>query len=446
MKKSSQIRDEIADMRAEVGAIIDLAETEKRELLEDEQARVDEVLNEGGLIAKAESNLDRMLKIEASKSQQIRASLGPKLEQQMLENGAATEMKVPAKARAISKITAFKTEEDAYSSGQYILAHVLGNESSRNWCNDHGIRAAMTTGNNPKGGYLVPEPLEASIIELREMYGVARRNCQVVPMSDGNNTWPKLNSEVTAYYVGENTAITASDVAIEQVRLEAKKLATLTTVSSELNEDAVISVAEMLARSIASQFAKAEDSALFLGDGTSTYGGILGLVTGGALAAGSIHTALSGNTAFGTLDLVDFEAAVAKLPEYAAAGAKWYISRAGYWLSMARLADAAGGNTVGDVEGGPSQRMFLGIPVEFSQVLPTASAATVDTHLCYVGNLSMGVLLGNRRGISVVADESFYFSQDAIAIRATERYDINVHERGTSSLGGAIIALDTPGS
>lgn len=445
MKKSSEIRDEIAELRAEVGAIIDTAESEKRELLEDEQARVDEVLNEGGLIEKAEANLDRMLKIEASKSQAIRNSLGPKLEKQMIENGTAA-MKVPAKARSISRVTAFKNEEDAYLSGQYIMAHVLGNEHSRNWCNDHGIKAAMTTGNNPKGGYLVPEPLEASIVELREMYGVARRNCQVVPMSGGNNTWPKLNSEVTAYYVGENTAITASDVALEQVRLEAKRLATLTTVSSELNEDSVISVAEMLARSIASQFAKAEDSALFLGDGTSTYGGIVGLVEGGVLAAGSVYTAAGGNTTFGTLDLVDFEGAVSKLPQYAAAGAKWYISRAGYWLSMARLADAAGGNTNMNLAGGPGEMQFLGIPVEFVQVMPSVATTLADKHMAYVGNLSMGALLGNRRGISVVADESFYFSQDAIAIRATERYDINVHERGTASVGGAMIALLAPGS
>jgi len=444
MKNSALIREEITDMRAEVQAMIDLAETEKRELLDDEQARVDEILNVGGLLTKAEANLERVQKIEANKHEAIRAGLASKLDANLIENGLAP-LKAPARARTTA-LSSFKDADEAYLSGQYIMAHVLGNRHSQQWCADHGIKAVMTTGNNPKGGYLVPEPLEATIIELREVYGVARGNCRVVPMTDGNNTWPKINSEVTAYYVGENAAITASDVGLEQVRLEAKKLATLTAVSSELNEDSVIAVAEMLSRSIASQFAKAEDSALFLGDGTSTYGGILGVVTGGALAAGSIHTALSGNTAFGTLDLVDFEAAVSKLPQYAAPGAKWFISRAGYWLSMARLADAAGGNTNMNLAGGPGELQFLGIPVVFSQVLPVAAAATVDTHLCYVGDFDMGALLGDRRGISVVADESFYFSQDSLAIRATERYDINVHDRGTSTVGGAIIALDTPGS
>lgn len=441
MRKSTEIRDEITEMRAEVQAIIELAETDQRELLEDEQARVDAILNQGGLIEKAEANLERAEKIEANKKQAIKNALSGKLEQQMAENGTGPSMKVPARAKC-SKLTAFKKEEDAYLSGQYVMAYVMGNEHSRQWCSDHGVKAAMTTGNNPKGGYLVPEPLESSIIELREMYGVARRNCQVVPMADGNNTWPKLASELTAYYVGENTAITPSDMAVEQVRLEAKKLATLTAISSELNEDSVIAVAEMLARSIASQFAKAEDSALFLGDATSTYGGIQGLAAANSvLAAGSVANAASGNATFGTLDLEDFELAVSKLPEYAAGGAKWYISRAGYWLSMARLIVAAGGNTVGDIEGGPSQRMFLGFPVEFVQVMPSVATTLAGSHVAYIGDLRMGALFGNRRGISIVADESFYFSQDAVAIRGTERYDINVHERGTSSTAGAIIAL-----
>lgn len=443
MKTSKQFREEITDLRAEVSAVIDLAETEKRELLTDEQARVDEILNEGGLVEKAEAGLDRAMKIEANKQAAIRNALLPKLEQKLLENGLPGVIKVPARARAHKTPQGFGTIEDAYLSGQYVMAFIGGNEHSKRWCDDHGVKAAMTTGNNPKGGYLVPDPLEASIIELRESVGVARQNCMVVPMSDGSNTWPKLSSEITAYYVGENSAITASDMTLEQVKLLAKKLASLTAISSELNEDSVVEVAAMLSRSIAWQFARAEDSALFLGDGTSTYGGITGLAS--VLAAGSIADAASGNTAFGTLDLADFELAEALLAEYVM-NPKWYISKKGFGLSMARLANAAGGNTKDDVAAGPNMRSFLGSPVVFTQVLPTTSAAQVSTHVAYYGDLNMASYLGNRRGISIVADESFYFSQDAIAIRGTERYDINVHDRGTSTVGGAIIALKTAAS
>lgn len=440
MKKSSQIKQEIAELRAEVEAIIATAEQEQRELLDDEQSRVDEILAEGGLIAQAESNLERALKIEANKAIAIRNALGDKLEKTLVENGVK-EAKAPAKPKSCTPLRAFKDPEEAYASGQYIMAYVMGNDYSRQWCDNHGIKAAMTTGNNPKGGYLVPEPLEASIIELREQFGVFRRNSFVWPMGDSVQIVPRVNADVTTYYVGENSTITPSDMTLDQVKLEAKKLASLTAVSTELNEDSVIAVAELLARSVASQFANAEDQAGFNGDGTSTYGGIVGLKS--ALAAGSIQDAASGNVSFATLDLADFEAAVGKLKMYPGIMPKWYIHSTGFWGSMARLMDAAGGNLNSSLADGPAMQ-FLGYPVEFVQTMP--SAPGVSTICAYIGDLRMGSYFGTRRGISVVADESFYFNQDAVAIRATQRYDINVHDRGTASASGCIIGLKTAAS
>ena len=137
--------------------------------------------------------------------------------------------------------------------------------------------------------------------------------------------------------------------------------------------------------------------------------------------------------------------AISKLAQFPGLMPKWYIHYTGYWLSMANLVDAQGGNTSANIAAGPAMQ-FLGYPVEFCQTLPSTSAAQVSTIVAYIGDLGMSAMLGNRRGVSVVADESFYFNQDAVAIRATERYDINVHERGTASVGGSIIALKTAAS
>ena len=49
--------------------------------------------------------------------------------------------------------------------------------------------------------------------------------------------------------------------------------------------------------------------------------------------------------------------------------------------------------------------------------------------------------MGSRRGISVVSDSSRYFDQDLVAIRATQRFDIVVHDRGTASASGGLIQL-----
>jgi hypothetical protein len=53
----------------------------------------------------------------------------------------------------------------------------------------------------------------------------------------------------------------------------------------------------------------------------------------------------------------------------------------------------------------------------------------------------MAATMGTRRGVTLRADESIYFAQDALALRVTERFDINVHERGTATTAGPILAL-----
>ncbi len=344
-------------------------------------------------------------------------------------------MTVPATAR--QSVKGFKTQEDAYASGQFVLANLFNNAKAKQFCADNGIRNAMSTGDNTLGGFLVPEPMEAAIVELREQYGVARQNSRVWPMSDSVTIVPKLAGEVTGYYVGEGSSITASDLTVQQIKLDAKKLAAMVVVSSELNEDAVISVAEMVSRSVAYTMAVKEDEALFLGDGTSTYGGIVGLA--GALAAGSLVTATSNQT-FSALTFANFESVVGACKMYSGIQPKWYISNAGWAASMQRLANAAGGVTMSEIAGGMS-RSFLGYPVVISQVLNSALTGTTGTRACYFGDLSMGSYLGTRRGISIALDSSRYFELDQVAIKATQRFDINVHDRGTASASGGIIGL-----
>jgi len=244
--------------------------------------------------------------------------------------------------------------------------------------------------------------------------------------------------------VAENAEITASDKGWDAVQLVARKLAVLCRYSSELNEDSILSIADDLASEIAYSFADKEDECAFNGDGTSTYGGIVGLKAG--TAAGSKVTAATGNTAFSTLDLEDFEGMVGKLPQFAVAGARWYVSRVGWANSMLRLAEAAGGNTVAQVAGG-APLQFLGFPVEIVQVMNATTAAQTSTDgLAYLGNLQLAATMGTRRGISIQVDGSRYFEFDQLAIRGTERFDINYHERGTASVAGPVIMLSTPSS
>ena len=113
---------------------------------------------------------------------------------------------------------------------------------------------------------------------------------------------------------------------------------------------------------------------------------------------------------------------------------------------MARLAAAAGGNTAREFEGG-LQPMFHGYPVNFVEVMnSTLTAQTSTAGLCYFGDLRMGATLGIRRGVEIAVDSSVYFTTDEIAVRATQRNAVNVHDAGDGTNAGAIVGLSTPAS
>lgn len=344
--------------------------------------------------------------------------------------------------------------DEAYYAGQFYLATLWRNKRAAAWCEAHGLAIepeaeslTAVEGNDSKGGYLVPNFLANNIIRLRETYGVFRQFADVVPMSTEVYQVPRETGDVTAYFVGEGVEITASDSAYDAVTLTARKIGALCKVSSELAEDAMVSMADRITRSIAYSFAKLEDDCGFLGTGAlATYGGITGLIT--AVGEGSEVAAASGNTAFSTLDLADFEAMIGKLPSYALRdNPRWFISQAGWAASMMRLQDAAGGNTAGNIAGGPSWSNFLGFPVTICPSMnSTLTAQTSTEGIAYFGSLRQAAMLGDRRGITIASSADRYFELDLIAIRATERFDINCHNVGNASVAGSLVMLSTPAS
>jgi HK97 family phage major capsid protein len=155
----------------------------------------------------------------------------------------------------------------------------------------------------------------------------------------GLDDHPAARGGVTAYWVGENARSPSRRRAGSQVQLVAKKLGALSRMSTELAEDAVISIADDLAQEMGYAFAVAEDAAGWTGDGTSTYGGITGVKTklGGVIGSGQFAGAVdgaSGHDTFAEIDANDLANVMAKLPKYAETNAKWYCSQpAGRWCS-----------------------------------------------------------------------------------------------------------------
>ena len=310
---------------------------------------------------------------------------------------------------AYQKSKHFASNKEAYFAGLFYAA-AAGNITARDKLVESGYkmnpaRGDMSITPNTAGGFTVPEPLEATIIRLVEEAGVFRRSARVIPMTSNTLDVPQRTGGLTVEYPGEGGAITNSDLTFGQVNLVAKKYAVLALMSTELEEDSIISMVDLVTEEIAYAIAVAEDTNSFLGDGTAAFGGITGIAN--ALAAGS-QLALNVNWALQTLD--EFTDAVAALPLYAGIQPAWYINHSGYAASMQRLLYAAGGNTGDNVAGGmPAQ--FLGYPVYFTQVLSGLGAVAGDL-TCVFGDLRMGAIMGIRRSLTIKVLNELYAASD----------------------------------
>ena len=345
----------------------------------------------------------------------------------------------------------FPNAKRARDFGLFILACAeAGKLSEKAHVALNHLNKALAEAVNSTGGALVPEVFNATLIRMQEEYGQFRQSARVVPMAGEKVTWPLLDGHITVYYPGEAGTITASNPTFKSIQLIAKKACALTVLSSEIDEDSAVALGEIIMRDFARGFAKAEDEAGFLGNGTSTYWGFLGLV--GALMAvdgtiGNIKSLVvaSGN-AYSEIILGDFDEVVGSFPNYAEdPSVRWRMSKFFYWTVVRPLIMAYSSNlpTIGepaDVAAG-MLRTFLGYPVELINVMPKVEA---NSQICAtLGNLSMGAYLGDRRGFEVVRSREAYFTTDQIGIRATRRHAINVFGVGDTTDAGPIMGLIT---
>ena len=337
------------------------------------------------------------------------------------------------------RLRAFKSVDEAYRFGRWAMA-CMGSKKSAQWCADHDVLVTKghIEGSNTAGGFLVPDEFENSLITLRDQYGVFRANARIVPMSSDVKRMPRRTGTVTAFFVGEAAAGTQSQQAFDSVNLVAKKLMVLTKISSELNEDNVVALGDDLANEIAYGFAKKEDECGFDGDGTSTYGGIVGLKN--AIGAGGTQDTSPAVTTLATLTLSDLRRVVGKLATWAdGPNTKWFMKRSVWNNAFLRLAEGANGNMLGDIQEGPGSLQFMGYPVVLTEAY-TVSESDNGTY-AFFGDLSLAAYLGDRRSTTVEFSNAALnaFEQDELVVRGTERFDINVANVGDASVAGAMI-------
>ena len=347
--------------------------------------------------------------------------------------------------KMFSRLKSFKSADEAYRFGSWAHAS-LGNKKSAQWCSDNGIVIkANNEGSSSAGGFLVPEEFSNTLITLRETFGVIRQHARIFPMTSDILRIPRRATNLTAYFVGEAAAGTQSDETFQQINLVAKKSMVLNKVSSELNEDSMISWADDLASEMSYAQASIEDTCAFVGDGSSTHGGMLGLAS--AVGSAGTHTPSAGSSTFALITLANISAAFALLPQYADnSNTKIFCSKAAWNGVFLRLAAVAAGNTQSDLLSGDKKLSFLGYPVVICQKMnATSSASKIVAHM---GDMSQAAYLGSRRDMNVEFSNSALnsFEQDQLVYRATTRWDFVAANVGDTSVAGSIVTLTTSAS
>jgi HK97 family phage major capsid protein len=232
-------------------------------------------------------------------------------------------------------------------------------------------------------------------------------------------------------------------VKVSLVSLLVKKLACLTVINRELEEDAVVGLGEIVGVSITRSMAKKEDEIGFMGDGTEDYFGMTGIV-GALLKIATDPATIPGlfvgaGNAYSELTLGDFRNVVGILPPDADDGAKWYMNKKFYYNVVYPLAEAAGVANIFEILSNQKGRFLLGYPVEFIHCMPYEAA---NSQICAI----LGAYLGERRAIEIARSTEVFFGNDQVCIRGTERIDINAHGVGDTTDAGAIVGLITKGS
>lgn len=357
----------------------------------------------------------------------------------------------------------------AYKAGRQIAAF-LGDSSSAQWCKENGVPMStktMTTFNNTLGGLVVVDELDQAILYYREERGVARNIMEVVSMNSDARTVNRNTGGTTVVALGEGQQYTASDVTFSGVQLHAKKFGALTQNTVELGEDSYAQIAEEIAKDHGYAHAVMEDKVAFLGDGSSTYNGLVGvteafkaLVTnaGGTwttdahkIYAAGVQVATGATLASVTLgDLTSLPSKVATFPGLQLA---YYMPSQFYFGNVVKLLTAVNGNTQASIVDGVPRQFLNGLPVIFTDELFTPLlTAENNQFVAFCGDASQAGLFGDRRGLTFSASQEVGFLTDTEYNKSTARYGVNWWNIGNGSATasartrGAFAALVTKNS
>jgi HK97 family phage major capsid protein len=353
-----------------------------------------------------------------------------------------TEKPVAVSTRRVETMSkrdqVFASRDDAEISGHWLRGFVFGRQDSRLWCEKNLDMRALSSNDNSKGGVFAVPSFSQTIIDLTNDYAAIPSQANVIPMSGNSLYIPRNTGANTAYFVGDNSEVTTSDTATDNVLLSTKDCVAATRVPNSLIEDSVIDLASFVARKLGLALRKKIDDAGFAGDGTSTHGGIRGIQWLFENGSGSAGVSDSGESTLSAVTIDDVAELVGKLPTYARASAAFYMTPQVWSSVFLPLALGNGGATAMEVANGVAPK-FMGYPVYFNDSMRTAP--TGGQVIALFGDMKMSTHYGIRKDLVISASMDRYIEYRQAYIACTARFDITTSDIGDSTNAGPVVAL-----
>jgi HK97 family phage major capsid protein len=277
-------------------------------------------------------------------------------------------------------------------------------------------KASLTTTDIP-----LPVTYGSEVVELVWMWGQARRYGTVYPLGKGGAKLPKLKTSPAFGFIDIAAAVPEKSPQIEFVTFAPEKAGGLIRIPTEIDEDSIVALGQFVARYVARELAKWEDIVFFTADGTATYKTMKGI----GKAAVDLNKKLqlaTGNTSTNSITLQNLRDLRAKIDTAA-------LGTAAYYFHMSMESKLSSFNTSGDkpyIANGANGPTLDGYPIRWVECLPVLSTtATVNAVAALFGDATYQYL-GTRSEIRIETSKEVYFATDEIAIRALERFCVNL--------------------
>lgn len=354
----------------------------------------------------------------------------------------------------------FASEDSARAAGLMFMGYfgdTRAREALKSEYPDYPGRTLSGEVTSEGGALKTPAEVMNLVLWLVDSFGVFASKVPGMPMGSSKTTWYKDRGEPQVYVVGEQQAAeTENSLDLVPAHLDPREWYSLYFYPKSLEEDSAVSLADMLARRIAWAFAYWIDKCGFMGDGTSEFKSITGVVpklrdTGTA----GIVTA-SGVTDFANVTDAHILSVQGLLPQYAdmslpvvgsgpggnlgasQGAAEFYCHRRFFFGAIARLARATGGFTAEEFAG-RRRLAYNGSPVNIVQVMPSAGANGV-VPLIY-GDIALAAMRGVRRQLTIEENRDVRWLQRQVAVMGTMRHDIVVQNVGDADTVEAMTGL-----